>query len=77
MPSGLAGERRRPQNVEALTMLLPCQGRPPQLCDGDHLDPQKLGAISGRVAPRHWMVMGEQGELGELGELGEQGERRG
>jgi hypothetical protein len=48
-------------------MLLPCQDRPPQLCDGNHLDPQKLGAISGRVAPRHWMVMGEQGEQGERG----------
>ena len=48
----LAGERRRPQDVDGLTMLLPCQGRPPQLYDGDHLDPQKLGAISRRVAPR-------------------------
>ena len=70
MTSGLAGEHRRPQNVEALTMLLPCQGRPHQLCDGDHLDPQKLDAISGRVAPRHWMVMGELGEQGEQGERG-------
>ena len=62
-------------------MLLPCQDRPPELCDGDHLDPQKLGAISGRVAPRHWMVMGELGErvsrvsrVSEEGEEGEEGE---
>lgn len=64
MPLGLVGERRRPQDIDGLTMLLPCQGGPPPICDGDHLDPQKLAAISGRVAPRHWMVMGEQGERG-------------
>ena len=34
----------------------------PPICDGDHLNPQKMGAISGRVAPRHWMAMGELGE---------------
>ena len=60
MPLGLVGERRRPQDIDGLTMLLPCQGRPPPICDGDQLDPQKLGAISRRVAPRHWMAMGER-----------------
>jgi hypothetical protein len=39
MPLGLVGERRRPQDIDGLTMLLPCQGRPPPICDGDHLDP--------------------------------------
>jgi hypothetical protein len=78
VPSGLVGERRRPQNVDGLTMLMDCQGRPPAICDGDHLDHQELGAISGRVAPRYWMAMGELGErvsrVSRVSEEGEEGE---
>jgi hypothetical protein len=68
VPFGLAGERRRPQDFDALTMI-----RLSQLPNGGHVNTHEVGLVlrrDERDAPRLWIALNNPVVQVSVGERG-------